>query len=115
MNRQFQLAIKQKTATANNLIALQEQSFPGIRKLFDSPVRGDGTQKWVDFTHDFWHVDCVRSGSLNAFTERYRKWCKRNRYQFSTEKACQGIRSGKVRCCTGAENLCHENARSGRC
>ncbi len=89
MNRQFQLAIKQKTATANNLIALQEQSFPGIRKLFDSPVRSDGTQKWVDLTHDFWHVDCVRSGSLNAFTERYRKWCKRNRYQFSTEKAAE--------------------------
>jgi len=51
LNRQFQLASKQKIATANNLIALQEQSFPGIRKLFDSPVRSDGTQKWVDFTH----------------------------------------------------------------
>lgn len=89
MNRQFQMAIKQKTAAANNLIALQEQSFPGIRKLFDSPLRSDGTQKWVDLTHDFWHVDCVRSGSLNAFTERYRKWCKRNRYQFSTEKAAK--------------------------
>lgn len=89
LNRQFQLASKQKTATANDLIALQEQSFPGIRKLFDSPVRSDGTQKWVDFTHDFWHVDCVRGGSQNAFTERYRKWCKRNRYQFSVEKAAE--------------------------
>lgn len=89
LNRQFQLASKQKTATANNLVALQEQSFPGIRKLFDSPVRSDGTQKWVDFTHDFWHVDCVRSGSQNAFTERYRKWCKRNHYQFSMEKAAE--------------------------
>lgn len=89
LNRQFQLASKQKIATANNLIALQEQSFPGIRKLFDSPVRSDGTQKWVDFTHDFWHVDCVRSGSQNAFTKRYRKWCKRNRYQFSMEKAAE--------------------------
>lgn len=89
LNRQFQLASKQKTATANNLIALQEQSFPGIRKLFDSPVRSDGTQKWVDFTHDFWHADCVRGGSQNAFTERYRKWCKRNRYQFSMEKAAE--------------------------
>ena len=89
LNRQFQLASKQKTATANNLIALQEQSFPGIRKLFDSPVRSDGTQKWVDFTHDFWHADCVRGSSQNAFTERYLKWCKRNRYQFSMEKAAQ--------------------------
>ena len=89
LNRQFQLASKQKTATANNLIALQEQSFPGIRKLFDSPVRSDGTQKWVDFSHDFYHVDCVRSGSQNAFTERYRKWCKRNHYNFSAEKAAE--------------------------
>ena len=39
-------------------------------------------------TH-FWHVDCVRSGSQNAFTECYRKWCKRNRYLFSTEKAAE--------------------------
>ena len=38
----------------------------------------------MDFTHDFYHVDCVRNGSQNAFTERYRKWCKRNRYNFST-------------------------------
>lgn len=89
LNRQFQLASKQKTATANNLIALQEQSFPGIRKLFDSPVRNDGTQKWVDFTHDFWHADCVRGSSQNTFTERYRKWCKRNRYQFSMQKAAE--------------------------
>lgn len=89
LNRQFQLASKQKTATANNLIALQEQSFPGIRKLFDSPVRSDGTQKWVDFTHDFYHVDCVRSGSQNTFTECYRKWCKRNHYNFNAGKAAE--------------------------
>ena len=89
LNRQFQLATKQKTAVANNLIALQEQSFPGIRKLFDSPVRSDGTQKWVNFTHDFWHADCVRRSSQNAFTERYRKWCKRNHYLFSVAKATE--------------------------
>ena len=89
LNRQFQLATKQKTAVANNLIALQEQSFPGIRKLFDSPVRSDGTQKWVNFTHDFWHADCVRRSSQNAFTERYRKWCKRNHYLFSVAKAAE--------------------------
>ena len=89
LNRQFQLATKQKTAVANNLIALQEQSFPGIRKLFDSPVRSDGTQKWVNFTHDFWHADCVRRSSQNAFAERYRKWCKRNHYLFSVAKAAE--------------------------
>ena len=82
LNRQFQLASKQKTAASNNLIALLEQSFPGVRKCFDSPVRKDGTQKWVDFVYTFWHADCVRKNSLNAFTERYRKWCKRHGYFF---------------------------------
>jgi len=89
MHRQFQLASKTRTALSNNLIALQEQSFPGVRKCFDSPVRSDGTQKWVDFTYTFWHVDCVRKASLKAFTERYRKWCKRHGYNFSTDKAAE--------------------------
>ena len=89
LNRQFQLASKQKTATANNLIALLEQSFPGIRKCFDSPVRKDGTQKWVDFVYTFWHADCVRKCSPNAFAERYRKWCKRHGYNFHPDKATQ--------------------------
>ena len=72
---------------SNNLIALLERSFPGIRKCFDSPVRSDGTQKWVDFAHTFWHVDCVRKQSFNAFSERYRKWCKRHGYFFKQNNA----------------------------
>lgn len=87
LNRQFQLASKQRTANSNNLIALLDQSFPGVRKCFDSPVRSDGTQKWVDFAHAFWHVDCVRKQSLNAFSERYRKWCKRHGYFFKQANA----------------------------
>lgn len=87
LNRQFQLASKQRTASSNNLIALLDQSFPGVRKCFDSPVRSDGTQKWVDFAHAFWHVDCVRKQSLNAFSERYRKWCKRHGYFFKQANA----------------------------
>lgn len=80
LNRQFNLASKQKTASANNLIALLEQTFPGIRKCFESPVRNDGSQKWVDFVITFWHADCVRKYSKEAFAERYRKWCKRHGY-----------------------------------
>ena len=87
LNRQFQLASKQRTACSNNLIALLEQSFPGVRKCFDSPVRSDGTQKWVDFAHAFWHVDCVRKQSYGAFSERYRKWCKRHGYFFKQSNA----------------------------
>lgn len=80
LNRQFNLASKQKTASVNNLIALLEQTFPGVRKCFDSPVRNDGSQKWVDFVITFWHADCVRKYSKEAFAERYQKWCKRHGY-----------------------------------
>ena len=46
LHRQFNLSSKQKTAANNNLVSLTEQVFPGIRKIFESPVRKDGTQKW---------------------------------------------------------------------
>lgn len=92
LNRQFQLASKNRTAAVNNLTALLDISYPGAREWFSSPVRPDGTQKWVDFADTFWHVDCVRTASLNAFTERYRKWCKRHRYNFS-EKLAEQIHS----------------------
>ncbi len=89
LNRQFQLASKNRTACSNNLVALLEQSYPGVRSLFNSPVRSDGSQKWVDFVDTFWHVDCVAKLSLNAFTERYRKWCKQHGYNFSERKAAE--------------------------
>ena len=87
LNRQYSLYTKNKTALKNNLIALLDQSFPGANAFFDSPVRTDGSQKWVDFAASFWHVDCVRGLSCNAFTERYQKWCKRHGYNFNAFKA----------------------------
>lgn len=89
MNRQYSLYTKNKTALKNNLIALLDQTYPGVNALFDSPARADGSQKWVDFATSFWHVDCVRGMSQTAFTERYRKWCKRHGYQFSAAKALE--------------------------
>lgn len=89
LNRQQALYSKTKTMMKNNLIALLDQTYPGVNALFDSPVREDGTQKWVDFAASFWHVDVVRGMSLAAFTERYRKWCKRHGYNFSISKAAE--------------------------
>ena len=89
LNRQCGLYTKTKTAMKNNLISLLDQTYPGVNALFNSPVREDGTQKWVDFAASFWHVDCVRGISLTAFTEKYRKWCKKHRYNFSSEKAAE--------------------------
>ena len=81
LNRQCGLYTKMKTMMKNNLIALLDQTYPGVNALFDSPVREDGTQKWVDFAASFWHVDCVRGMSQTAFVQRYAKWCKKHRYQ----------------------------------
>lgn len=89
MNRQFGFYMNQKTSMKNNLIALLDQTYPGANDFFDSPARSDGSQKWVDFVYTYWHVDCVRGKSLNAFTEHYQNWCKRKGYNFSADKAEQ--------------------------
>ena len=87
LNRQCGLYTKTKTMMKNNLIALLDQTYPGVNALFDSPVREDGTQKWVDFAASFWHVDCVRGMSQSAFVQRYAKWCKQHGYQARVGRA----------------------------
>ncbi len=85
--RQYNLYMKLKTSLKNNFIALLDQTFPRLTTLFTSPARDDGHQKWVDFATAFWHCECVSSINEKAFSERYRKWCKRNGYYFSAKKA----------------------------
>ena len=87
MNRQFGFYMKHKTAMKNNLISILDQTYPGVNSSFDSPARNDGSQKWVDCVSTYWHVDCVRKMSLNAFIDHYQKWCKRKKYNFSHSKA----------------------------
>ena len=85
--RQLELYTKMKTGLKNNLIALLDMTWPGINTFFNSPVREDGRQKWVDFAYTFWHSDCVCLLTEEAFIEKYRKWCKRKGYNFSQYKA----------------------------
>ena len=87
MNRQSGFYMALKTAIKNNLIALLDQTYPGANDFFDSPARRDGSQKWVDFIYTYWHVDCVRSKTLAAFTQHYQNRCKRRDYNFSAQKA----------------------------
>ena len=81
LNRQCGLYTKMKAMMKNNLIALLDQTYPGVNALFDSPAREDGTQKWVDFAAAFWHVNCMRGMSQSAFVRRHAKWCKQHGYQ----------------------------------
>ena len=45
--------MKQKVAAKANLIALLDNTYPGVNKLFDSPAREDGSEKWVDYAYSF--------------------------------------------------------------
>ena len=87
MNRQMAFYINQRSAQKNNLISIIDKTYPGANELFSSPSRPDGHQKWVDFVGTYWHVDCVRTKTLNEFIDHYSKWCQRKGYNFSRCKA----------------------------
>ena len=50
---------------------------PDANRLFASPARADGSEKWVDFVAAFWHCECVCGLSDKAFAGKYQKWCRR--------------------------------------
>ncbi|MCI6959407.1 MAG: IS110 family transposase [Oscillospiraceae bacterium] len=85
--RQYQQYSKVRTMLKNNLISLLDTAFPDANRLFTSPPRADGSEKWVDFVATFWNCECVCGLSEKAFTTKYRKWCKKHGYNFSEEKA----------------------------
>lgn len=86
LNSQFSFFMKQKVAAKANLISLLDNTYPGVNKLFTSPARDDGSEKWVDYVYSFWHVDCVRKIGLKTFTERYKAFCKKHHYIFQQSK-----------------------------
>lgn len=71
----------------SNLISLLDTTFPDKNRLFDSPAKADGNEKWIDFVGAFPHYECVCGLSEKAFTAKYRKWCKKHGYNFSQDKA----------------------------
>ena len=81
-SRQLDSSNKLLTGLKNNLQAIVDVTFPGVRKLLKSRARDDGHIKWVDFVCTFFHCDYVKKLGEAEFYERYRKWCKRNGYNF---------------------------------
>ena len=71
----------------NNLISLLDTAFPGANRLFSSPLRADGSEKWVDFIAAFWHCECVCGLAEKTFVAKHQKWCKKHGYNFSQDKA----------------------------
>lgn len=95
LNTQFHFFMQQKVSLKNNLISLLDLTYPGANALFDSPVRSDGSEKWVDYVHSFWHVDCVRNAGLKTFTERYQNFCKHHGYNFQSGKPVELFNASK--------------------
>lgn len=85
--RQYLQYSKVQTVLKNNLISLLDMTLPNANRLFNSPARADGSEKWVDFVAEFWHCECVCKRSEKAFVNKYRRWCRKHGYYFSVEKA----------------------------
>ena len=85
--RQYRQYSKVQTILKNNLISLLDTVFPNANRLFSSPIRVDGSEKWVDFVAEFWHCRCVSEKSQKAFTNKYQRWCRKHGYNFSEAKA----------------------------
>ena len=86
-SRQLDASNKLLTGLKNNLQAIVDMTFPGVRKLLKSPARADGHIKWVDFVCTFYHCNYVRQLGEARFMERYRNWCKRHGYSFVSRGA----------------------------
>ena len=93
--RQYQQYAKVQTMMKNNLISLLDMIFPAVNCLFSSSAHADGSEKWVDFIDAFWHVQCVAGLSVNAFSAKYLKWCRKHGYNFSEEKALEIHRTAR--------------------
>ena len=85
--RQYRQYSKVQTVLKNNLISLLDTVFPNANRLFNSPARADGSEKWVDFVAEFWHCKCVCERSEKAFVNKYWRWCRKHGYNFSEDKA----------------------------
>lgn len=88
-SRQLDSSNKLLTGLKNNLQAIVDATFPGIRKLITSRARDDGHIKWVDFICTFYHCDCVKKLSREQFMARYRNWCKRHGYLVAVKGAAK--------------------------
>lgn len=72
----------------NNLIAILDQTFPGINDLFSSSSKkSNGHIKWVDFVLKYPHSEYISKKSFSAFSKSYASWCKKFGYCFSENKA----------------------------
>lgn len=104
LNRQYSQYVKLRTSLKNNLIALVDQTFPGVNTLFRSPPRKNGHEKWSDFIAEFWHFECVTQLTQTRFVRKYNAWCKKLGYFPNSEKATKIYEFAQKLICTLPRN-----------
>lgn len=88
LNRQYHINIKLQSMLRTNLVSQLDLVFPDINKQFTSPEReSDGHEKWIDFFARFPHRDLVANIPLSVFKAKYQRFCKKNKYLYSDDKA----------------------------
>jgi transposase len=88
-SRQPDSSNKLLTGLKNNLQAVVDVTFPGVRKLITGRARDNGHIKWVDFVCTFCHCDCIRKPGRDQFMTCYRNWCKRHGYLVASRGAAK--------------------------
>ena len=91
--RQYPQCAKVQTMLKNNRISLLATVFPDANRLFTSPVRANGSEKWIGFVAAFLHCECVCGLTEKAFTAKYQRWCNKHGYNFSQDKALDSYTS----------------------
>lgn len=68
--------------------SILDQTLPGLRKLISSQNPSKFIKdKLIDFSEKYLHFDNIRTMAESEFILDYKKWCKKEGYQFNNSKA----------------------------
>lgn len=86
--RLYERTLSTSVTLRNGLISLLDQTFPEINRMFHPLVKqSNGHVKWVDFVKTYWHKEKIATMTESRFMDSYRRWCKREHYQYYTSHA----------------------------
>lgn len=87
---QYYHAMKMFVLAKQNLICLMDHTLPGFKKALDSRSNLDYRKvKYKDFAEKYRDIKRIKKMGKAGFIRSYETWCRKEKYQFSQEKACE--------------------------
>lgn len=87
---QYYHAMKMFVLAKQNLICLMDRTMPGFKKALDSRSNLDYRKvKYKDFALKYRDMERIKGMGKENFVRSYERWCRKEKYQFSREKACE--------------------------